>query len=1064
MAEFETLEGLGREGLSAGRQGGDVLEDNHQRMPGVLRFSKEDRGELELPENCSAKSVAMEAFKQDNGDRKEPYGNGVLTANGIYNDALTQSVNSDLATVRDVPSKPFASMEGMARQLPPEIEHITFGYLPFSSLITRLVQETFNGLTEVINGMSDAEIPQVNGFVAANPLQANTEKKLRLLNFAQERRAQFIKSLVLSQWSRHADAISEVIDLRVWLDGRKRLYEDACSWIGELKRILSSEKIPNPDLRTALEALSLGRTSQMPNIGYIPPQLLFPSQLLKALRDINTQLSIRLNLYETIPPVFRSYRIANGRVTFQSHDEFEIDLSVATDDPSSQLYFIDFRFLFSPSPNSLPPGSLRDELEARSNDVLKREGLDGCYRFLHEFVLSHKLNIFKSQAYQMLQGNWSDHLKVEAVHRSVVVQYWTNRPGGKNWIEIGISRRNLKRVSWLHNIDTAHIAMRCFRAGKEVADVPVVINLSTLSLDTVLKNVISAHTNQILGEIAASVREAPLYSKKVLGWKHVQSVNEPSDGYLSVQMTVSKHLEILQEVVTGRFALLPPSQLHSRVEWELNGLTAATDLSSRIANLRAITSLNEIEVKARSCGWELVTSVRPNQETLKRHFSRDTLRSSFFRKKSWNPLWLLACTTGQMGDMWFLVELVDSVANSGLNRNQIRAAYNLSIAGLNAATMEPSCARLSAIECITARMISQFADTRQLTHQRIPHRLTDGTPRPSGHRLPALHIYLPKRRAQSMLLTRKPFAVPWTSQVIKVAFMGVDTATCSVIHIVAFKIRSATSGLKALGSSIGSSTVFHPSSGMFAFRLMNAVGESVVPAILDRLASTQRLVSYITTLRKCHFECKSISLDHLDFIYATSPRPLSARIVFAKEGRPRLSLDRGSPHLRIQDHLASFLTSEGGLSEIIRLLQMTLPVMRAFATLEANDTNNGIIILPRSVTWYHVRFSNPPTRFDLRLKRRKDEFLWMLQELSVPQGETRDNRIRDHMKTMIDGHGKGWTSMHPGIATTLEGAETLLEGISEIVRNISNADTAEKMLKETRGEKRKAEEDVVVLD
>lgn len=164
-------------------------------------------------------------------------------------------------------------------QLPPEIEHITFGYLPLSKLITRLVQESFNDLTQVINDMSAMQIPQqtqqgspnytnnhVNGNTTAASSQINVQKKLRLLDFAQDRRAQFIKLLVLSQWSRQAGDVGKAIDLKVWLDKQKSLYDDAGGWMGELKRNLGPAQMPNPDLRTALEVLSTGKVSWLPDV------------------------------------------------------------------------------------------------------------------------------------------------------------------------------------------------------------------------------------------------------------------------------------------------------------------------------------------------------------------------------------------------------------------------------------------------------------------------------------------------------------------------------------------------------------------------------------------------------------------------------------------------------------------------------------------------------------------------------------------------------------------------------------------------------------------------------
>ena len=256
-----------------------VVESGDQAMPGILKKSGESRKTSEQSKNLAyAKSINMageskrKSVVEDRSNGRPQLDGGHDMANGVY-------TNGNSAITTESQSNTLAAMDSLVGQLPPEIEHITYGYLPFSKLITRLVQDTFNGLTDVITDMSDLQVPQSNhhaphnhlnslpnGIATGNSSQANFQKKLRMLDFAQDRRSQFIKILVLSQWSRQAEAIGKVIDLRVWLDGQRRIYDDAANWTGELKRILAPRKMLNPDLKTALEALSLGKASWLPDV------------------------------------------------------------------------------------------------------------------------------------------------------------------------------------------------------------------------------------------------------------------------------------------------------------------------------------------------------------------------------------------------------------------------------------------------------------------------------------------------------------------------------------------------------------------------------------------------------------------------------------------------------------------------------------------------------------------------------------------------------------------------------------------------------------------------------
>lgn len=1006
----------GEEGAKGVLEGhGPILQ---QRMPGVLKTERDERREFAQTQGLPVKSANMADYRAERGERQSEQVNGQPLINGVHKDAYGSHVNGIITATESPQATNSAGVGHLSGQLPPEIEHITLGYLPISGLITRLVQETFNGLTDVINDMFESRMPQVNGAAGANISQANEQKKLRLLNFAQERRAQFIKILVLSQWSRQAESMSRVIDLKIWLDGQKRLFDDACNWMGELRRIIGSERMSNPDLKTALETLSLGQAPRLPDLNYLPPKPLSPRQLLKALRGINTQLSIRLHLHEIIPPSLRNFSIANGRATFRVPNEFELDLSIADDDPSSQLYFIDFRFLFSPNSAELPQGRLRDDIEGRVNHLLGHGGLKECYNFLHDFVLTHKLNVLRHQAYRMLQGNWSEHLKVEAVHRSLIIQYWVSRPGDKNWIAIGLRRWRAKRSSWLHREEEEpQIGIRWFRAGKEIDDVPVTVSPENLSVEAILKQIISAHTSTIFKGIAAKLREGHLFSKKFLRLRTTRFVAEPIDSRLSIQLTPSQSCSLVQEPVSGKLSLLPPSPLHSRAERELNSLSSLErGASSRIAQLRAITSYEEVEHTVRTHGWDVVNSIRPSQDIIRYHLGRDTLKAGFFRKGSWDAQWLLAFTASLAEDAWWIVELDNraSKPDQPALGSSIRAAFKVPGTGSSAAFKELSFAELLRIERTAAGLLSQLTDSRQLATQHIPHRLVRSAPNKPSSELPTLYIHFPKHSVRRLLDSEESVTVPWANQVVRLLFMGIDVSKSFANHLVIARTGCSALRSQPLSSLIGGFTTVHPTSGAFAFCLTNPVGQSTIPAILDRLTRVERLVTYVTTLQSLKMKGQDLCLDHVQFMYATEPQDFCAKVSFGTEDPPRLSFNHGNPHLRIQDQLATVLRSPDGLTHVIHYLRLSLPLMRALAAIEAAHANDQVTILPRSAEWYHIRYQTPPGRLDVRLSRRRDDFVWFVQETSLPDGERQDQRIREQLDGLIKGRGPGWVGVKQG--------------------------------------------------
>ena len=252
-----------------GRQPGEGARDDQDVMPGVLKRAEDSSdpkpGKSRAEVYCG--TMAEGSLKKDVPEARL---NGMAHLNGTG--TLTNGLHAK-GTISDPPPSSellVTAAEKMYKQMPPEIEHITQGYQPLSRLMIRLAQDTFNGLGEVISEMADTQLDRasshLNGTAASLTSQANVQKKERLWNFCQDRRAKFIKLLVLSQWSRQAEAVGKVIDVNSWQNGQKRLYDDATAWMGELKRQLSTAKMPSSDLKVAVEALSTGKASWLPDV------------------------------------------------------------------------------------------------------------------------------------------------------------------------------------------------------------------------------------------------------------------------------------------------------------------------------------------------------------------------------------------------------------------------------------------------------------------------------------------------------------------------------------------------------------------------------------------------------------------------------------------------------------------------------------------------------------------------------------------------------------------------------------------------------------------------------
>ena len=746
---------------------------------------------------------------------------------------------------------------------------------------------------------------------------------------------------------------------------------------------------------------------------------------------------------------------------------------------------------------AVPLSRLRNELESKLNGILKAEGLGGCYKFLHNLVLTIKLSILRNQAYEMVRGPWSDQLKVEAIHRSLVVQYWLQRPGSKNWIEIGIKRGKSKITRELElGEDNSEIALRWFRAGKEIKETKVDLGLDSLSLTGILKRIIGMHTTYILKEAAAKLREESLYRERILKLKQSHSTTEPNNISLLVQLTRSKAIKIIQEPITGRIAVLPSSQLNSGAERELNSLASpAAEAPTRLAILRCITAREEFEYCAQKSSWEVVRSINTDRESVQRFFPRTTLRVAFFRKKSWEPNWVLAMTTSLQGDAVWIVETsgqdpsAETANKSTRTGSTIRKAFEISNPEPRALLIEPSYANIKHIERTAVGMIAQYLDTHHLLQNRIPYRLRSEEST-SGADLKSLYMKYSTGNIAEILGSSAPVVPHWRSDTILLRFGGLDTTNSFGKHTVRARMKKIIPNIKALTSTLSSSITFHPSTGEFAFRLSTPVGTSTIPNLISRLATIEHFLGLLVIIKRRKLPCIVHSLTSLSFEYAAGS-DMKATIYFAPNEPMQITFNPLSPHFRVQDDFTEMLRSPaGGLNEVLAHIDTTLPLLRGISGIASSwaASSDSVDILSRSTENFVLRYHKPNGKVDISLRDRRGQIMWLVKERGAHKGETRDEDLEKSLKQLVNGSGELWRGTNDGMVATPKGAEDLIikvDGIFRVAREAvpnatqdakdpapelvksSNSVTEEHKAATTNPLKRKAgstEEDAVELD
>lgn len=587
----------------------------------------------------------------------------------------SEAMGSEMAVQKGPTPPASASMLDSLRMddLPDEIQHITADSMPLGLLLSRLAQISHNNLQELIAELANrpvAQNPTANGApdyrvtTAEDTSPESLEKKRLLLEFIQHLHTRWVKALVITEWSRKAETVGRLIDLKIHIQRELAHYMQQFDALADVKKQLVWAGLPSPDLKTALEVLSSGEASWMPELGYIEPPPPTPDEQFQWMENLNTLLSVRLTLdeYDKIPYHFRNYTINSGRATFKVAGEFEVDLTIADEDAEKQFWFIDFRFLFSPAPAELSD-RLRLFLEDKVNGALATDGLAGCYRFLHGFTLTHQITEFTRQALEIGRSRWVDSLKVERLNRAMSIQYWQSRPqaGLKSWIILGTHSGKKAKVAQVARDDpaaTSRLFLRWFRDNKEVKDLDISFDSSNISAERILKSVIARHVEYILTSIHSKLLTFPRFSKREASLRLTISKDEPAASQLVMRLSRDNELIVRIDPVTGSFALSPSTRVITQGERELNrnGKDPVAEGHIILEKTRCFHTMEELTRRGKSTGWlnhnpgVKLDELRPFL-TIREHF-----QTLWLRRSGWRSDWSVLVIMSLGGDKWWLVQ------------------------------------------------------------------------------------------------------------------------------------------------------------------------------------------------------------------------------------------------------------------------------------------------------------------------------------------------------------------------------------------------------------------------
>lgn len=920
-------------------------------------------------------------------------------------------------------------------------------------LLIRTAESCWDELNTTLTAMAAEPLPPLgNGANGATPAEdtdaVSLRKKRQLMKFAQDQRDRFVRALVISDWAKDADAFARVIDVNAHLGKLNASHLAAATAVGEMKLAMNQAKMPNPNIEGALEILATGKSYGLPDFGYITPPKMSAKELLRTLRDMNVTLATRLTLHEELPEYFNDYTIADGRATFTVPGEFEVDLAVADEDTSSPFFFIELRFLFTPAPAQLAD-QIQNFCELAVNAAIAAKGLAGCYDVLHNFVLTHKLNILHSQQPEVLAGKWFESIRLERMRRSVVISYWIGRPGRKSWIELGIGSGKAE-LRGFRQKPTPIISVRWFQRGIEAHEAKLDIDWHCVSLESILLQAIARHTSTILSHIENDLKTL-VSGDSSFSTEVRTSDSEPNDCEL-----IMKHPSLRQPVryfiepVTGKIAIMPSTPATMRTANLLNTDPNA-ETARQLASMLCVCSLEHVDKQAATLAWRPVRDLAPpnNPRAL---FGEDPgMWKIFLPSERWGAAWAIAITASLEGCKWWVVQLQEA------DPSRPRAIINARRVRQHIKTESvPSRSLLLQIEKAALAEVSYTALSMQLDHMRIPHHfekpsLIEGDDSTRQRSASAMFINFSKL----MNTSRDRNWRPWAQELVRLTHHGDDTSLAgkSDVLFTRHDLRLAlhSGSFKQLRRHFTRSKsdrdIAMNDTGGLAIRFRTPFGAPFAEQIRTKLSFIKRLDHYLAVLKECNATCDVASLSRLVFTYSSNP-DLSAHLTFSNDGKQpiklRLEPPDGNPHLRIRTLLEQGFNGNGDntFSDTVHILYLSLPVLRTFEELQVGHAaRQSLTLHVRSASWYSFKYKAPLLQITFQIRTRtklegnKRLVRWHVQQ--DPNKTNAESLPADLLKSLgelwhrNDEHCIGLTN---GLMADSQGIGPALLEIDEIVR------------------------------
>lgn len=291
---------------------------------------------------------------------------------------------------------------------------------------------------------------------------------------------------------------------------------------------------------------------------------------------------------------------------------------------------------------------------------------------------------------------------------------------------------------------------------------------------------------------------------------------------------------------------------------------------------------------------------------------------------------------------------------------------------------------------VASATISNFVNCKQLDERNIRYTLKQGKGVDSGFRYAHICIH-----TSSIIKSN----ANWAMDSLRLNYVNL-TSDGKIRVVVEGQAKEPMTQLKMKDMSASDSDIsFHPPTGSFALRFTITVGDGVIEQVIEHLQSIERLISFVSVIRRSRLSCQHVSLGRIVFVYDTKPIR-TAEITFSGDNL-RLIIPRNSPHARISQFLDELLNKKGLESVILQLVNTT-SILVALDEIESKTPEGVVNIATRGIEWYRLYYPFQRNHIvDIQLKLRKSRMLWFIKDGNVvrpPQqpGQVQPEQLNPH--------------------------------------------------------------------